>query len=417
MVKIGQIGLLHVIFLIMTFIGLKNHVTILPPVLEHVKRDGWAAVLLATFLTIPWLFLILFIQNKSKNQSIKTWLKSKIGKVATNIILYCVVIFIYLMAAFTLRETILWISSTFLPYTPKILLLAVYITLCVLLASTNMQTFVIVNTFVLMFVVVFGFYVATVNLQVKDYGLIRPFFEHGFGPVLRGLVYPASGFIELFLLVFIQQHFKTKLKWYHLLIMLFILMGLTMGPLLGAIVEFGPEEAAKQRYPAFEEWALVSIGRFIEQMDFLSIYQWLTGTYIRVSFLLFIAADILNFTGNRKKIWNYMIPPFVIINLVVFMLDDSLFLHLNGNEMLIATFSFFFLLSILFSLIALLPDKKNKNQSTSNQSNNQSNNNKNNNQSDNIQYNKQSNDNKSNNQPENNQSENSSSKNQSESSE
>lgn len=342
MVKIGQIGLLHVIFLIMTFIGLKNHVTIIPPVLEHVKRDGWAAVLLATFSTFPWLFLILFIQNKSKNQSIKTWLKSKIGKVATNIILYCVVLFVFIMAAFTLRETILWMSATFLPYTPKLILLAVYIILCVSLASTNMQTFVIVNTFVLMFVVVFGFYVAIVNIQVKDYELIRPFFEHGFKPVLKGAVYPASGFFELFLLVFIQHHFKSKAKWYHLVIMLFILMGLTMGPLVGAIVEFGPEEAAKQRYPAFEEWALVSIGRFIEHMDFLSIYQWLTGAFIRVSFLLFIAADILNFTGQRKKIWNYMIPPFVFITLFIFMIDDSFFLRINGNEMLIATFLFFY---------------------------------------------------------------------------
>ena len=418
MVKIGQIGLLHVTFLIMTFIGLKNHVTILPPVLEHVKRDGWASVLLATILTIPWLFLILFIQNKSKKQSIKIWLKSKIGKFATNIILYFVVFFIFLMAAFTLRETILWISSTFLPYTPKLLLLAVYITLCTFLASSNIQTFVIVNTFVLLFVVVFGFYVAIVNIQVKEYDLIRPFFEHGFGPVLRGLVYPASGFIELFLLVFIQQHFKSKLKWYHLVIMLFILMGLTMGPLLGAIVEFGPEEAAKQRYPAFEEWALVSIGSFIEQMDFLSIYQWLTGTFIRVSFLLFIAADILNFTGNRKKIWNYMIPPFMILNLVVFLLDDSLFLHLNGNEMLIAAFVFFLGLSILFSLIALLPDRKNKKQkqSGSNQNNNQNNNQSNQNQSDNQQNNNQnnnqSNQNQSDNQQNNNQNNNQSDQNQ-----
>ncbi|SOC23746.1 spore germination protein (amino acid permease) [Ureibacillus xyleni] len=315
MVKIGKIGLLHVIFLVMTFIGLKNHVTILPPVLEHVKRDGWASVLLATLLMVPWLFLIIFIQNKSNNQPIKKWLRLKVGKVGSSIILYCIVLFIFLMAAFTLRETILWISSTFLPYTPKIILLMVYIILCVLLASMNMQTFVIVNTFVLLFVVVFGFYVAIVNIQVKDYELIRPFFEHGFEPVLRGVVYPASGFIELFLLLFIQHHFKSKMKWYHLVIMLFILTGLTLGPLLGAIVEFGPEEAAKQRYPAFEEWALVSIGRFIEQMDFLSIYQWLTGTFIRVSFLLFIAAEILNFTGNRKKIWNYMLPPFIIVNL------------------------------------------------------------------------------------------------------
>ncbi|MDI7741846.1 hypothetical protein QMK38_07510 [Lysinibacillus fusiformis] len=50
--KISQIGILHVIFLVMTFIGLKNHVTILPPILEHVKRDGWMSVIIAAILNL-----------------------------------------------------------------------------------------------------------------------------------------------------------------------------------------------------------------------------------------------------------------------------------------------------------------------------------------------------------------------------
>ncbi|TSI02601.1 endospore germination permease [Lysinibacillus sp. BW-2-10] len=362
MVKIGQIGLLHVIFLVMTFIGLKNHVTILPPLLEHVKRDGWASVIFAAILLFPWLFLLLYIHKKSKQRPIKIWLKEKVGKIGSAIILYSTVAFIYLMAAFTLRETVLWISSTFLNLTPKLILIALYIILCFLLVSTNIQTIVIVNTFVLFFVVVFGFYVAIVNIQVKDYNLLRPFFEHGFEPVAKGFVYPASGFIELFLLLFLQHHFKSRMKWYHLAIMLFILTGLTLGPLLGAIVEFGPEEAARQRYPAYEEWGLVSIGRFIEHMDFLSIYQWLTGTFVRVGLLLFIATDILNFTGDIKRIWRYMVPPFFFTSLVLFLIDDSLFLQLNTHEMLIGTFVFFLILSILFGCIATLKKKAPKNQ-------------------------------------------------------
>ncbi|KGR76909.1 GerAB/ArcD/ProY family transporter [Ureibacillus sinduriensis] len=359
--KIGQIGILHVIFIVMTFIGLKNHVTILPPILEHVKRDGWMSVILAALFMFPWLFLILFIHNKTNQKSLKKWLHERIGKVGSSIIVFSTAGFIFLLAAFSLRETILWISSTFLISTPKILLLFVYILLCASLISTNMLTIVIVNTLVLFFVVVFGFYVAIANSHLKDFSLLLPVLEHGFSPVLKGIVYPASGFIELFLLLFIQQHFKSKLKWYHLAIMLFILTGLTLGPLIGAIVEFGPEEAARQRYPAFEEWGLVTIGRFIEHMDFLSIYQWLTGTFIRVGLLLFIAAELLDLTGKRKKIWAYMIPPFFFVCLILLSLDDSLFLQLNSNEMLIATFLFFFVLSLLLGMIAAFSGNGHKN--------------------------------------------------------
>lgn len=125
----GKISLLHVIFLVMTFIGLKNHVTILPPILETAKRDGWASVILAALVIFPWLFLIIYIQNKSNQQPIKVWLKEKIGSAGATILLYGTVIFLLISAAFTMRETILWISATFLPETPPIFLLTIYIIL------------------------------------------------------------------------------------------------------------------------------------------------------------------------------------------------------------------------------------------------------------------------------------------------
>ncbi|MFL0504902.1 endospore germination permease [Ureibacillus sp. 179-F W5.1 NHS] len=357
----GKISLLHVVFLVMTFIGLKNHVTILPPILETAKRDGWASVILAAFIIFPLLFLIIYIQNKSNQQPMKQWLREKIGPTGSTILLYSIVIFLLISAAFTMRETILWISATFLPQTPPIFLLTIYIILCFLLVSKNILTIVIVNGFVLFFVVIFGFFVAITNLQVKDYSYLLPLFENGFTPIAKSIFFPASGFIELFLLLFLHHYFKQKMKWYHLAIMLFILMGLTLGPLMGAITLFGPEEAAKQRYPAFEEWGLVSIGAFITHMDFLSIYQWLTGTFIRVGLLLFIAADILNITEDSKKIWSYMMPPFFIINLILYLLDDNLFFKLNTHDFLIITFVYFLLLSLLIGAVALISNRQNKN--------------------------------------------------------
>ncbi|SOC41019.1 endospore germination permease [Ureibacillus acetophenoni] len=325
--KIGKFSIIHAILLVMTFIGLKNHVTILPPILEQAKRDGWASVIIAAVFIFPLLLLMIYIQKGTNQMPLKDWLREKLGRVGSSIILYTVVVYLFLLAAFTMHETILWISDTFLDATPQLILLTIYIIVCFLLVSTNIQTIVMVNVLVLFVVVILGFYVAFVNLQVKDFSLLRPFFEHGYSPIFKAAVYPASGLIEITLLLFIQQHLKKSFKWFHIVIMIVILSWLTMGPLIGAITEFGPEEAAKHRYPAYEEWGLVSIGRFIEHMDFLSIYQWLTGTFIRVGLLLFIAADILNIAGKRKRIWTYMVPPFFIINLILFLLDDTFFLH------------------------------------------------------------------------------------------
>ncbi|EKU44687.1 spore germination protein XB [Lysinibacillus fusiformis ZB2] len=360
MKSVGSISILHVIFLSMTVIGLKNHVTIIPPLLDVAKRDGWLSVLFAGGIIFFWLFLLVYIQSKSKQEPIRDWLDSKIGKIGSTIVIYTVAIFLMIIAAFTMIETLQWVNTTFLPQTPVIILLFIYTILCILLVATSLQTIVILNVFVLFGVVIFGFFVAFTNMQVKDYELLRPFFEHGFQPVLRGMIFPASGFIELLMLLFLQHQFKERIRWYHFAIMLAILVGLTLGPLIGAITEFGPNEAAKQRYPAYEEWGLVTIGRYIEHLDFFSIYQWLTGTFIRVSFLLYIVADLLKMTGDPKRIWQMLAPPFFILCLPLIMLNESLFLKVKGHYILTATFIFFFLLSIFFVVVAFLSDKSSK---------------------------------------------------------
>nr|WP_205101639.1 endospore germination permease [Lysinibacillus composti] len=354
-----KISILHVIFLIMTVIGLKNHVTIIPGILDVAHRDGWASVLFAAIYIFPWLFLVLYIHKKSNQQPIKTWLREKLGKWGSSIVLYVTAVYLLLLALFTLHETILWISVSWLSETPSILILSIYIILIALFIITDIQTIVIVNAFVLFFVVIFGFFVAFTNLQYKEYTMLLPMFEYGFGPALKASLFPAGGFAELIFLLFIQHHFKERLKWYHLTIMLFILVGLTMGPLIGAISIYGPEEASQLRYPAYEEWAMASLGRFVEHLDFFSVYQWLTGTFIRVGIILFIVADILNIAGDKNRIWTYLVPPFFILNLIFFLFDDSYFLQINENEFLISTFIFCVLLSIIIALATMKSGKKN----------------------------------------------------------
>lgn len=356
--NMGKISILHIFFLGMTVIGLKNHVTILPPILETAKRDSWMAVVFAAIIIYPWLLWIIYIQKNSKQKPIKILIQEKFGKLGSKIILYSIVVFLYFIAAFSLRETVLWISTTFLINTPEIILMFMYILLCFSLVSTNILTIVIVNTLVLAFVLMFGFYVAIVNIQVKEYELLLPMLEHGFLPILEASIYPASGFIEIFLLLFLQHHFKEHIKWHHIAMIIIIFAGLTFGPLIGAVIEFGPVEAANQQYPAYEEWALVTIGRFIEHMDFLSVYQWMTGSFIRVSFLLFIACDILNLTEKRKNIWTYMMPPFLFLNLILAVFNDKIFIFFTYHQFLVMSLIFIFILSIIM-IIASKPPKNN----------------------------------------------------------
>ena len=290
----------------------------------------------------------------------KDWLKQKIGKVGSSIFLFIVAVCMLLQASFTITETLQWVKSTFLPETPIFLLLLLFTILCVMLITTSIQTIVIINAIVLVGVVSFGFFAAFTNLQVKDYELLRPFFEHGFKPVIKAMVYPASGIIDLFLLLFIQHKVKGQIRFRHYIIMTLILTGLTLGPLIGSITEFGPTEAAKQRFPAYEEWGLVAIGRFIEHLDFFSIYQWLTGTFIRVGLMLFIIVDLFNLNGKKKEIWKYIAPLLVLLSLSLFLISGSAFDEIKGKYVLPITFIIFFVFSLFIAIVAFMSGKSSR---------------------------------------------------------
>ena len=351
----GSINILHIIFLSMTVIGLKNHVTIIPSLLNNAGRDAWISVILATIVIIPWLYLLFIIHKNLGDESIRTYILKKFPKYG-NAFIYFIAFYLILMAALTIRETLQWVSITFLIQTPVLLLLFLFVLVCLFLAMSSILSITIVNVIVLFGVLVLGFLVAFVNIKVKDYSLLLPILEHGITPIAKSIVYPASGFVELLMFLFIQQNFKKKLKYSHFLLMLFLLLGLTLGPLIGAIVEFGPNEASKQRYPAFEEWRIAAIGNFINHIDFFSIYQWMTGAFIRIAFILFIVIEILGLTGQKKRIWRTVAPAFIFCSLPLFAIDDTIFLKLKSEYFLISTFIFFFLLAFVF--VFLLKRKK-----------------------------------------------------------
>ncbi|WP_368653865.1 endospore germination permease [Ornithinibacillus sp. 4-3] len=346
--------IVHYILLAMTAIGLKTHVTILPPLLQNVGRDAWISVVIATILIIPWGLILIYIHQESYPNAFHQWLRETRSNFIFHAFRIVFLIILLLLAAFTMRETIQWVNSTFLPGTPIFILIIIYITLCIYLASTNLETIIIANAIVLFAVIILGFFVAFTNMQVKDYTLLRPFFEHGFGPVIKGAIYPASGVIEILLFLFIQHKFKAKVRFFHYLIVVGILMGLTLGPLVGSITEFGPDEAANQLYPAYEEWRLAKIGRFIEHLDFFSIYQWLTGAFIRVGLFLYIITILLEWDGKRKRIWGFLAPSFLLITSLVFLIEEKAFIYLKGMYVLSITFITLFIISLILAVFAFM---------------------------------------------------------------
>lgn len=51
------------------------------------------------------------------------------------------------------------------------------------------------------------------NFPHKDYSLLKPIMEHGMDPVIKGMIYPAAGFVELIFILFYNIILGPKLNY------------------------------------------------------------------------------------------------------------------------------------------------------------------------------------------------------------
>lgn len=296
---VNQYSFLQMSFAFILSIGLMNHVLIIPILLEVSARDAWLSVIVAAVLFVPVFIMVGYIINKTKQEGIRIWLTKHYGKGWSVAIHLTIILSLIFVVIITLRDMLVWTNATYLPNTPSGVLGIIFIGLALYTALKGMRAVVVTSGILLPIVFLLGEFVMIANFPYKDYSLLFPIFEKGAASMWSGTIYVGAGFIELIYLVFLQQYVSTKIKKRHLVFLGLVLAGLTIGPTMGAIAAFGPVEAALQRSPAFEQWRLVRIGSYIEHVDFLSIYQWMSGAYIRIALALYILLELISW---RKKV-------------------------------------------------------------------------------------------------------------------
>ncbi|MGG1660660.1 GerAB/ArcD/ProY family transporter [Brevibacillus sp. NRS-1366] len=297
----GKIGIGQAIMMIMLTVGISNHVTVIPLLLSKAGRDSWLGVLLTAVPFAVWACLLSLISRRLNRQSLQSWVTRHSSKFVSYLLLTPIIFALYLMALVSLIDTQTWTTVNYLPYTPEWVTALALIIFCVIAAHGGIAPLGITSGILLPVVAILGFFVAFGNIPKKDYSLLLPLFQHGVTPMLHGMVYVGGGFVELFILLLLQHHVRAPLRLTHYLIMVFIIVVLTISPLTGAIAEFGPIESTRQRFPAFEQWRLLTIGKDIENMEFFAIYQWLSGSFIRISLCFLLICELLQIHSASRR--------------------------------------------------------------------------------------------------------------------
>lgn len=302
--KPSVIGTIPAFSIIILAVGLMNHVMVIPPLLSAAGRDSWVSVLAVIAPYLAWTGILYFIMRRTNQKPLLPWLREHYGAFVSLAFRLFFIVYLFFIIMMTVFDTTVWTHGSYLPRTPLFALSVSLVALCAFAAYSGMRAIAIASGFLLPFVIFFGDFVMSSNLPDKNYSLLTPVLEYGMQPLLRGCVFVGGGLVELILLLLFQHELKSKLRFWSMGVLSLFLVMLVFGPVTGAIAEFGPTEAAKLRYPAYEEWRLVTIGKYIQHVDFLSIYQWLAGAFARISMSMLLLAELLApGKGKSKTVW------------------------------------------------------------------------------------------------------------------
>ncbi|MGP4073656.1 GerAB/ArcD/ProY family transporter [Piscibacillus sp. B03] len=355
-----KVGFVYVLLLLVTTVGLINHVIMIPTLYEEAGRDSWLSVIFTFFLVLPWLLLIPLIANRTKQKHLMKWMLNHLPKALVYPLLFFIVIFIFLTAAVTTNDLVIWTNITYLPNTPKFAIIVLFVGVCVYLASTSIRTIVIVNTILLPVVILLGIFVATTNMESKDYSLLFPVLVDGVQPVLKGMIYTTACILEVFMVLFLQHKVKDRIHYKGMVLVTLFLIMLGLGPVMGGIAAFGADTVIKERFPAYIQWQLVSIGRFIEHLDFFSIYQWLSGALIRISLSLYVLSEILQINNKKNKRRFLQVVGILIVIITILPINDRLFVSFIKYIYLPYNLIFITLLSFILFIAVMLKGKGKK---------------------------------------------------------
>lgn len=317
---IPGIAPVHIFSLFILSSGFINHVMILPLVLSASGRDAWISVLICIIPYIVWIFLITATLKRLKEEALLDYLERCHGKSFAKMTAMVFFLYFLLNSMITFRDTITWTKTNYLYDTPLVILAILLGLICFAGTVKGIKELSIIAVIILPIVALLGVFIAVGNIQHKDYSVLFPIMEDGVLSTLRGCVYAFSGLAELCTLLFLKPFTTKTLKPIKITVVSIILIGLMIGPLMGAIAEFGPREATHLRYPAYEQWKLLTISSDITRMDFLSIFQWISGSFIRICLLAVLAFQILS--PKRKRKWLILFFFVISITYTVLPLSD-----------------------------------------------------------------------------------------------
>ncbi|MDF2856213.1 MAG: gerXB [Neobacillus sp.] len=332
----------------------------MPHLLAAGKRDAWVCVLVSYAFLMFWGFILYLIMKKNQERlRLYEWIKMRAGGVISHFFISVIAAYIFAISAISFYDLIQSINIYFLPRTSSFVVMLPFLLLSAWSACSGLKSIVYVSAVLLPFVWMLGIFVALLTTSDKDYSYLFPILVDGYHPVVKGTIIILGGSADLLVLLLLQHHLKKSFTLFNIFVLITILVGLILGPTMGSLSSFGPAVSSGMRFPAFEQWRLITLGEYLSHVDFLAVFQLLSGEIIRVSLGLYLLADMVKgYSSTSKKKHVFAVSSLLLGLFPLIPLSDIWMQTIIGKYFYPAALICSVLISLALLIIGYLPIKK-----------------------------------------------------------
>jgi spore germination protein KB len=289
--KAEKFSNLHFFILMIGYITPFGHFIYIRLTYGYSGRDAWISLIFSVCLAAVIVYLQFKLAAQSPDHSLVensirafgNWIGRFVG-----IIYIC---FFLLACSISLHIFTSFLNMLF-PLTPSFVFIFCILFVMVYVVHAGPEALSRTVQICLPVLMFLGLMVSILVVNERDWRQMLPIMEDGYFPVLHGSIIFLTMFAELvvFRMLIPNTNNPKKLPKQGLVFVAIVLL-MFLGPTTGPIMIFGEDLSKATLYPTFEEIRYIQLFDFIERLDVLGIFLWVTGAFFHASILLFGAAQ------------------------------------------------------------------------------------------------------------------------------
>ncbi|WP_410511923.1 endospore germination permease [Paenibacillus sp. BR2-3] len=278
-------------------------------------RDTWIAMIIASILILLYVWVILWINKKTKNYNLFDIYSQTLGKIGGAFFSFFFMMTILLTLFESAGAEANVIHTGFLLWTPIWVFIAVTALAAVYIVKKGIVSVTITTIIVIFFISLSGMLLAFLTHKYKEIKYIFPILENGFtfGLLLSTLkILGALSCVSIFIPYIESIKDRTKLIKHSIIALLFIIQMLIYS-MLGIITTFGPDRAQNLVFPKLEQTQIISHFGFMEAGELFVMLQVVAGWFIRYVVCFYALMELIRLSGIKLKFKEYYISALTIV--------------------------------------------------------------------------------------------------------